>query len=73
MEKLFTLCPDLSGPQRAAIQQFARRLQNQFLHHPRRALREAAAPAAEDGPETDAASLVETVKQIFGLDPARER
>lgn len=71
LEKLFTLCPDLNEAQRAAVSQFARRLQNQFLHHPRAALRSASAggtdPPREHAADPAPHTLLEAVRQLFGL------
>jgi glutamyl-tRNA reductase len=70
--RLFDLCPDLTEPQRAAITQFARRLQNQYLHHPRTALRQLSGldPAADEAlasaPQDDG-HLMEVVRHLFGL------
>jgi glutamyl-tRNA reductase len=68
LEKLFARCPDLSDDQRGVIAQFALRLQNQYLHHPRTALKAAAVPGPEEpGGRAREPRLVETVRQLFGL------
>jgi glutamyl-tRNA reductase len=63
LEKLYSNATDLTPEQRAAIDHFAQRLQNQFLHHPRSALR-SAGTAAE--PERHH-SLLAAVRHLFGL------
>lgn len=69
LDKLYLLCPELSEAQRAAVAQFALRLQNQFLHHPRAALRSAttADPQQPEGAPAQEPTLVETVRHLFGL------
>jgi glutamyl-tRNA reductase len=67
LQRLFSLCPDLSDGQRTAIRQFARKLQNQFLHHPRTALRDATRGTVAPAPQ---AGLLEAVRHLFGLDHA---
>jgi glutamyl-tRNA reductase len=61
--RLFSSHPDLSPSQREAITHFARRLQNQYLHHPRAALRSAAEAPAEENPHP----LLNAVRHLFGL------
>jgi glutamyl-tRNA reductase len=63
LEALYTTCPDLSADQRAAIALMAQRLQNQFLHHPRAALRSAASESAHEHPHP----LLNAVRHLFGL------
>jgi len=63
LEALFARCPDLDDGERAAIAHFAHRLQNQFLHHPRAALRSASAAPAGDEPHP----LLTAVRHLFGL------
>lgn len=66
LEKCFAACPDLTDAQRAAIEHLAHRLKNQFLHHPRTALRSSArlpAPEADD-PHP----ILTAVRHLFGLD-----
>ncbi len=60
---LYDACPDLSEPQKAAVAHMAQRLQNQFLHQPRAALRSAAAGSAHEHPN----SLLNAVRHLFGL------
>jgi glutamyl-tRNA reductase len=63
LDRLYAACPDLSDAQREAIAHFAQRLQNQYLHHPRSALRSASA-ADEPGEHH---SLLSAVRHLFGL------
>lgn len=63
LERLFASRPNLSDEDRRAIAHMAHRLQNQFLHHPRAALRSAAADPGADHPHP----LVNAVKHLFGL------
>jgi glutamyl-tRNA reductase len=63
LERLYASLPDLSEAQREAIAHFAQRLQNQYLHHPRTALR-SASTAPEPGHHH---SLLNAVRHLFGL------
>ncbi len=63
VEAIFASCPDLNPAQREAIEHMALRLQNQFLHHPRAALRSAAAELAHEYPHP----LLNAVRHLFGL------
>lgn len=63
LDRLFANCPGLSDAQREAIDHFARRLQNQYLHHPRAALR----TAGQEQPVEEHQSLLTTVRHLFGL------
>jgi glutamyl-tRNA reductase len=63
LDSLHTACPELSAQQRAAIAHMAQRLQNQFLHHPRAALRSAAAEPPREHPHP----LLNAVRHLFGL------
>ena len=65
LDVLFSSIPDLTVAQREAISHAFRRLQNQYLHQPRAALRSAAAePAlAPDHPHP----LLNAVRHLFGL------
>lgn len=56
-------CPDLTDAQREAVAHMARRLQNQLLHHPRAALRSAAAEPHHGHPHP----LLNAVRHLFGL------
>jgi glutamyl-tRNA reductase len=60
---LYAACPDLTAEQRAAVAHMAQRLQNQLLHHPRAALRSAAAAPSHDHPHP----LLNAVRHLFGL------
>jgi glutamyl-tRNA reductase len=63
MESLFARRPDLSEADREAIAHSMHRLQNQFLHHPRAALRSAADAPPGDHPHP----LLNAVRHLFGL------
>ena len=62
-ETLFARCPNLSDADREAISHTMHRLQNQFLHHPRAALRTAATDPATETPHP----LLNAVRHLFGL------
>jgi glutamyl-tRNA reductase len=62
---LFTARPDLTDIDREAIAHMALRLQNQFLHHPRAAVRSAVTESAED--HGHAHPVLDFVRHIFGL------
>ena len=64
LEALFARQVDLTQAQRDDIAHAFHRLQNQFLHHPRAALRTAASAEAADHPHP----LLHAVKSLFGLD-----
>lgn len=65
LERFHASCPDLTDAQREAVAHLAHRLQNQFLHHPRSALRSAAsAQGADPHP------LLNAVRHLFGLGDA---
>ena len=66
LDRLFRGCPELGEHEREAIAHMALRLQNQFLHHPRAALRAAAEPESAEHTH----SLVNAVRHLFGLGPA---
>ncbi len=66
LEKLFAACPNLSDTDRAAISHMTHRLQNQWLHHPRSALRSAAESHSTEG----AHPLLNAVRHLFGLGDA---
>ena len=63
LDALFSASPGLTGDQREAVEHMARRLQNQFLHHPRAALRSAASEPADEHPHP----LLNAVRHLFGL------
>ena len=63
LETLFHRQPGLTEAQRDDIAHAMRRLQNQFLHHPRAALRLAAADPPADHPHP----LLHAVRALFGL------
>lgn len=63
LDALFASCPDLTDTERASIAHMAQRLQNQFLHHPRAALRS----AASSQPPEHSHSLLNAVRHLFGL------
>jgi glutamyl-tRNA reductase len=63
LDRLYSTCPDLSPEQREAVAHFARRLQNQYLHHPRAALR----TAGTEPPAAEPHSLLNAVRHLFGL------
>ncbi len=62
-DTLYAKCPNLSDADRAAIAHTLHRLQNQFLHHPRAALRSAAADPPGELPHP----LLNAVRHLFGL------
>jgi glutamyl-tRNA reductase len=63
LDRLFASRPDLSPADRAAIAHMAYRLQNQFLHHPRAALRSAASEPSSEHPH----ALLNAFRHLFGL------
>ena len=63
LDALFASRPDLSDADREAIAHMVYRLQNQFLHHPRAALRSAASEPAHEHPHP----LLNAVRHLFGL------
>ncbi|WP_165246519.1 glutamyl-tRNA reductase [Paludisphaera soli] len=65
LDHLFQNLPQLSDADREAIAHMAARLQNQFLHHPRAAVRSAAAEAAA-APEAPH-PILSAVRHLFGL------
>ncbi|WP_165073783.1 glutamyl-tRNA reductase [Paludisphaera rhizosphaerae] len=65
LEHLFRSLPDLGDADREAIAHMAARLQNQFLHHPRAAVRSAASePIPPDAPSHP---ILTAVRHLFGL------
>ena len=67
LDALIARQPDLSESQRADIAHAMLRLQNQFLHHPRAALRTA---ASSDSPADQPHPLLSAVRSLFGLNDA---
>lgn len=63
LDKLFASCPNLSEKDRAAITHMTFRLQNQWLHQPRSALRSAADTPTVEGTHP----LLNAVRHLFGL------
>jgi glutamyl-tRNA reductase len=63
LERLYSALPDLSEADREKIAHMALRLQNQFLHHPRAALRSAALESPAEHPH----SLLSAFRHLFGL------
>jgi glutamyl-tRNA reductase len=64
LSRFLAACPDLSDAQRQAAEHLVHRLKNQFLHHPRAALR----TAADAPPDTAAPHpLLAAVRHLFGL------
>ena len=69
LERLFAARPDLDEADRQAIAHMAHRLQNQFLHQPRAALRSAVAETQHgDQPHP----ILTAVRHLVGLGPHRE-
>ncbi len=64
---LFAAQPDLSPTAREAISRMAIRLQNQFLHHPRAAVRSAVEEPHHDHPTGHPHPVLTFVRHIFGL------
>lgn len=64
LERFFSSCPDLTDAQREAVGHLVHRLQNQYLHHPRTALR-SAAKASETA--EDPHPLLSAVRHLFRL------
>jgi glutamyl-tRNA reductase len=60
---LFDSCRELNEADRDAIAHMAMRLQNQFLHHPRAAVRSAVTESNHDHPHP----LLTAVRHLFGL------
>jgi glutamyl-tRNA reductase len=62
---LFTARPDLTDTDREAIAHMAIRLQNQFLHYPRAAVRSAVTDSTQD--HSHAHPVLDFIRHIFGL------
>ena len=65
LDKFHASCPDLTEAQRDAVAHLVHRLQNQFLHHPRSALKSASRANGET-PH----SLLNAMRHLFGLEDA---
>jgi glutamyl-tRNA reductase len=63
LSTLFATHPNLSADDREAIAHMAMRLQNQFLHHPRAAVRSAVTEPHGDHPHP----ILSAVRHLFGL------
>ena len=63
LDALYAALPDLGAADREAIAHMVYRVQNQLLHHPRTALRSAAAEPAHEHPHP----LLNAVRHLFGL------
>ncbi len=63
LNKLFAARPNLSEADREAIAHMMMRFQNQFLHHPRAAVRSAATEPHQDHPHP----ILDAVRHLFGL------
>jgi glutamyl-tRNA reductase len=68
-EALFTRHPELTPSQIEDITHTLQRLQNQFLHHPRAAIRTAAVAEATEHPHP----LLHALKALFGLNEEEKR
>jgi glutamyl-tRNA reductase len=67
LARLFGALPHLSQADRETIAHMTIRLQNQFLHHPRAAVRSAAAEPHHNHPHP----ILDAVRHLFGLDPLK--
>ncbi|MDR3618569.1 MAG: glutamyl-tRNA reductase [Paludisphaera borealis] len=70
LDRLFESHPELAGlaeADRDAIAHMASRLQNQFLHHPRAAVRSAVAEPGPDHDHTQPHPVLSAVRHLFGL------
>jgi glutamyl-tRNA reductase len=65
LERLFAALPHLNEPDRQAIAHMALRLQNQFLHHPRAAVRSAVTQPHHDHHHPH--PILAAVRHLFGL------
>jgi glutamyl-tRNA reductase len=68
-DALFAKLPHLGEADRETIAHHLRRLQNQFLHHPRSALRSAASIPNQEQPHP----LLDAVRSLFGLGAAEKK
>jgi glutamyl-tRNA reductase len=62
LKRFLRSCPELTETQREAAVHLVHRLKNQFLHHPRSAVREASSDPTRAHP------LLAAVRQLFGLE-----
>jgi glutamyl-tRNA reductase len=70
LERFFDNCPDLTDSQRSAAEHLVHRLKNQFLHHPRAAVRSVASelPGTHSAQKPgDLHPILSAVKHLFGL------
>ncbi|WP_250637956.1 hypothetical protein [Paludisphaera borealis] len=70
LDRLFAAHPELAGlaeADRDAIAHMASRLQNQFLHHPRAAVRSAVADPGPHHDHTQPHPVLSAVRHLFGL------
>ncbi len=63
LQRFHAACPDLTDTQKDAVAHLVHRLQNQYLHHPRSALKSAATSADKHDPH----ALLNAVRHLFGL------
>jgi glutamyl-tRNA reductase len=63
LSALFATRPELTDADREAIAHMATRLQNQFLHHPRAAVRSAVTESHHEHPHP----LLTAIRHLFGL------
>jgi glutamyl-tRNA reductase len=72
LDRFFSTCPDLSDDQRRAAALLVHRLKNQFLHHPRSALRSVASETPMQATTTaaDPHPLLSAIRHIFRLGDA---
>jgi glutamyl-tRNA reductase len=67
LDRFLAACPDLTDAQRRAAEHLVHRLKNQFLHHPRQAVRTAAADAQAPRLAGHPHPLLSAVRHLFGL------
>lgn len=66
-DAIYASCPDLTASQREVIAHHLSRVKNQFLHHPRAALRSASVSAAPDDQGDAPHPLLSAIRHLFGL------
>jgi glutamyl-tRNA reductase len=71
LSALFSSRPHLSDADRAAIAHMAMRLQNQYFHHPRAAVRSAVTASQHD--HTERHRVLTFIRHLFGLGERNER